>query len=70
MGEGGCQIYGAVNRLLEISIRAGEQVEKQPESAICLSEQLPESNELLLNLGSCSSPSPPPASYSYKHDKR
>ena len=38
MGEGGRQIYGAVNRLLEISIRAGERAEKLPKSAIYRSD--------------------------------
>ena len=54
MGERVRQIYGAVNRLLEISNRTGEQVEKLPESAICHSENLLKSNELAHNLGSYS----------------
>ena len=70
IGEGRRQIYGAVNRLLKISIRAGGQLEKLPESAICLSKNVLESNELLPNLGSRSPFAPPLASYVDKHEKR
>ena len=45
---------GAVNYLPEISIKAGEQAENFSEFPIVLSENLPELNVFLPNLGGCS----------------
>ena len=41
MDKEGHQVFGDVNRLLEIANRAGERAKALSESAICLSEHFP-----------------------------